>query len=248
MPALEMAQDAGTLVRWLKSEGQFVRKGEPLMEIETDKALVEIEATDSGTLANITAQPGDEVAVGKVIAFLLVQDDAGSQVPASGALEIRVESEPAKKSRILHFEVPAENGVPVTDTPTAQPSSTPSVTPSPTPPPTAVVTSTSTTPLRPNFFDWLIAITIASLIGFLSFRIAAYTGQVRWGVRGGFMAVIGGLLAYSILVLGSTGSHDYLQSSGGWGVILITLLGSATGIVVAWLWRSLTGFRLKDNI
>jgi len=170
------------------------------------------------------------------------------QVPASGALEIRVESEPAKKSRILHFEIPAENGVPVTDTPTTQPTSTPSVTPSPTPPPTAVVTSTSTTPPRPNFFDWLIAITIATLIGFLSFRIAAYTGQVRWGVRGGFMAVIGGLLAYSILVLGSTGSHDYLQSSGGWGVILITLLGSATGIIIAWLWRSLTGFRLKDNI
>jgi beta-N-acetylhexosaminidase len=170
------------------------------------------------------------------------------QVPAPGALEIRVESEPAKQSRILHFEIPSENGAAITDTPTVEPTSTPSVTPSPTPPPTVAVASSSSSPTRPNFFDWLISITIASIIGFLSFRIAVYSGQVRWGVRGGFMAVIGGLLGYSLLVLGSTNSHNYLQSSGGWGVILITLLGSATGILAAWLWRSMAGSRLKDSL
>ncbi len=43
MPALEISQDTGTLVHWLKSEGDLVQKGDPLMEIETDKVTVEIE-------------------------------------------------------------------------------------------------------------------------------------------------------------------------------------------------------------
>lgn len=71
MPALEMAQEHGLLVRWLKAEGEFVQKGEPLMEIETDKAMTEIESPGSGFLSRVSAQPGDEVPVGQVIACLL---------------------------------------------------------------------------------------------------------------------------------------------------------------------------------
>src|SRR6266849_754007 len=71
MPALGMAQETGTLIRWLKEPGQSVAKGEPLMEIETDKATVEIEAPAAGILANVTAQPGDVVPVGKTIALIL---------------------------------------------------------------------------------------------------------------------------------------------------------------------------------
>jgi len=71
MPALGMAQETGTLLRWLKTEGQTVLAGEPLMEIETDKATVEIEAPASGRLATVTAKPGDEVPVGQVIALIL---------------------------------------------------------------------------------------------------------------------------------------------------------------------------------
>ena len=63
MPAMEMAQNAARLVRWLKAPGELVRKGEPLLEIETDKVTVEIEAPASGVLANVTAQAGDEVPV-----------------------------------------------------------------------------------------------------------------------------------------------------------------------------------------
>jgi pyruvate dehydrogenase E2 component (dihydrolipoamide acetyltransferase) len=61
MPALGVAQQTGTLLKWLKAEGQSVSKGEPLMEIETDKATVEIEAPASGILAQVMAKPGDEV-------------------------------------------------------------------------------------------------------------------------------------------------------------------------------------------
>jgi len=71
MPALGMAQEKGTLVSWLKGEGESVKKGEPLMEVETDKATVEIEAPASGILADVTASPGDEVPVGQKIAAIL---------------------------------------------------------------------------------------------------------------------------------------------------------------------------------
>jgi len=66
MPALGVAQETGTLLNWHKAEGQSVTKGEPLMEIETDKATVEIEAPASGILTNVTASVGDEVPVGGI--------------------------------------------------------------------------------------------------------------------------------------------------------------------------------------
>ena len=50
MPALEMAQETGKLVSWLKKEGEQVKKGEMLLEVETDKAVVEIEAAGDGVL------------------------------------------------------------------------------------------------------------------------------------------------------------------------------------------------------
>jgi len=71
MPALGMAQETGTLLRWFKSAGDAVAKGEPLMEVETDKAAVEIEAPASGTLAGILAHEGDVIPVGQRIAVIL---------------------------------------------------------------------------------------------------------------------------------------------------------------------------------
>lgn len=71
LPALGMAQDTGIIVRWLKAEGQDVAKGEPLVEIETDKATVEIEAPASGILAHVTGTVGVEIPVGQVIASIM---------------------------------------------------------------------------------------------------------------------------------------------------------------------------------
>jgi pyruvate dehydrogenase E2 component (dihydrolipoamide acetyltransferase) len=76
MPALGVAQQTGTLLKWLKAEGQSVSKGEPLMEIETDKATVEIEAPASGVLAHMIAQAGDEVPVGQRIALILAPGES----------------------------------------------------------------------------------------------------------------------------------------------------------------------------
>jgi pyruvate dehydrogenase E2 component (dihydrolipoamide acetyltransferase) len=76
MPALEMAQDSGKLVSWLKQEGERVRKGEMLLEVETDKAVVEVEAAADGILAGVTAKPGDVVHVGHTIAWLVQPGEA----------------------------------------------------------------------------------------------------------------------------------------------------------------------------
>ena len=71
MPALGMAQDTGKIVKWLKSEGDEVQKGEAIMEVETDKVTVEIESQGSGKLASVTAAEGEDIPVGQVIAYLL---------------------------------------------------------------------------------------------------------------------------------------------------------------------------------
>jgi pyruvate dehydrogenase E2 component (dihydrolipoamide acetyltransferase) len=71
MPMLGLAQDTGTVVRWLKSDGDVVARGEPLLEIETDKVTVEIEAPAAGRLSGVCAAEGAEVAVGSVIAVVL---------------------------------------------------------------------------------------------------------------------------------------------------------------------------------
>jgi len=75
MPALGMAQETGKLLRWLKVEGDAIEAGEIVMEIETDKAIVEIEAAAAGTLAGVRASEGDDVPVGQAIAFILAEGE-----------------------------------------------------------------------------------------------------------------------------------------------------------------------------
>ncbi|HLK34555.1 MAG TPA: dihydrolipoamide acetyltransferase family protein [Terriglobales bacterium] len=79
MPALEMAQETGKLISWLKKEGQNVAKGEPLLEVETDKAVMEVEAPGDGILAGIKVQEGDVIPVGQTIAWLVAP---GEEPPA----------------------------------------------------------------------------------------------------------------------------------------------------------------------
>jgi len=68
MPALGMAQKTGLIVRWLKQAGDQVKKGDVLMEVETDKAVMEVEADADGTLTDVSAGAGEEVPVGEMIA------------------------------------------------------------------------------------------------------------------------------------------------------------------------------------
>src|SRR5271154_7088939 len=80
MPALEMAQETGKLIAWRKKEGDSVSKGEPLLEIETDKAVMEVEAPADGILAGISAQTGADIPVGQTIAWIVAP---GEKPPAA---------------------------------------------------------------------------------------------------------------------------------------------------------------------
>jgi pyruvate dehydrogenase E2 component (dihydrolipoamide acetyltransferase) len=85
MPALGMAQETGKILRWLKADGAAVAKGEPLLEVETDKVTVEIESPADGTLAGVSATDGAEVPVGTVIALVLAAGETVAAAPDSSA-------------------------------------------------------------------------------------------------------------------------------------------------------------------
>jgi pyruvate dehydrogenase E2 component (dihydrolipoyllysine-residue acetyltransferase) len=79
MPALEIAQETGTLIAWRKKEGEQVARGETLLEIETDKAVMEIEAPGDGVLVGVKVHEGAVVPVGQTIAWIVAP---GEVLPA----------------------------------------------------------------------------------------------------------------------------------------------------------------------
>jgi pyruvate dehydrogenase E2 component (dihydrolipoyllysine-residue acetyltransferase) len=78
LPRLGQGMETGTIVRWLKSEGENVEKGEPLYELDTEKVTQEVEAEASGVLLKILAGEGEEIEVGKAIAVI---GQEGEDVP-----------------------------------------------------------------------------------------------------------------------------------------------------------------------
>ena len=70
MPKIGLDMEEGTIEKWLKAVGDPVKEGEPLVDIETDKAVTTVESALNGTLAEIVAQEGDTVEITKVIAWV----------------------------------------------------------------------------------------------------------------------------------------------------------------------------------
>jgi pyruvate dehydrogenase E2 component (dihydrolipoamide acetyltransferase) len=100
MPALEMAQETGKLLAWRKKEGERVTKGEPLLEIETDKAVVEVEAPGDGILAGITAGVGAVIPVGETIAWLVAPGEQPPTMSPAAAPAARASSGPAQRASL----------------------------------------------------------------------------------------------------------------------------------------------------
>ncbi len=96
MPALELTQETGKLVSWRKKEGEAVVKGETLLEVETDKAVVEVEALANGFLAGVKAHEGDVIPVGRTIAWIV---EKGEAPPEEASPAISAASAPAKITR-----------------------------------------------------------------------------------------------------------------------------------------------------
>ncbi|HET8986652.1 MAG TPA: biotin/lipoyl-containing protein [Trueperaceae bacterium] len=113
MPALGMAQESGVLIRWLVPEGGAVVEGDPLMEVETDKAVVEVPATASGRLARVAYGEGAELAVGTVLAVVLAAGEVDVAARAAPRIVPPVET-PAKSPARSPAESPgaAAPGVP----------------------------------------------------------------------------------------------------------------------------------------
>jgi pyruvate dehydrogenase E2 component (dihydrolipoamide acetyltransferase) len=95
MPALEMAQETGKLLSWRKKEGEAVAKGEPLLDVETDKAVVEVEAQADGILAGLKAREGDVIPVGQTIGWIVAPGEKPPVEEVAAASGRRMDSAPA---------------------------------------------------------------------------------------------------------------------------------------------------------
>ena len=113
MPALSPTMEKGNLAKWLKKEGDKVKSGDVIAEIETDKATMEVEAADEGTLAKIVVPEGSaDVPVNKVIAVLAGEgEDVKAAAAGAGAVpapQTKAEAPKAPAARPADAPKPAE--------------------------------------------------------------------------------------------------------------------------------------------
>jgi pyruvate dehydrogenase E2 component (dihydrolipoamide acetyltransferase) len=99
MPALSPTMEKGNLAKWLKKEGDKVKSGDVIAEIETDKATMEVEAVDEGTIAKIVVPEGtQDVPVNDVIAILAADGEDAKAAGAGGASPPKAEAKAEAKS------------------------------------------------------------------------------------------------------------------------------------------------------
>ena len=105
MPKFEMTQEAGQIVAWLKHEGDPVEKGEPLLQVETDKAILEVEAPATGILAGVTGRPGQVIPIATPIAYILKPGETlGTPPQAAGAAEPSLSAAPGASEAAIGSE------------------------------------------------------------------------------------------------------------------------------------------------
>jgi len=163
-----------------------------------------------------------------------------------GTLEILAESE-AAKSIVLRFDIPIPVGESEASLSEVAPSNTPS------PPPTAAIifvpretTPTPSTQDRLSLEDWIMASLVSLGIGWIIYQFSKARGQVRWGVRSAFLAIIGGMVAYIYLALELPGSTQVLSGSISSGVLFITLSGLTIGLIIGLLWWAVSRKQKKS--
>jgi pyruvate dehydrogenase E2 component (dihydrolipoamide acetyltransferase) len=139
MPALSPTMEKGNLAKWLKKEGDTIKSGDVIAEIETDKATMEVEAVDEGTLAKIVVPEGtQDVAVNSVIAVLAGE---GEDVKATAAGAAKAPpSKPAEAPKPAAKAEPPKAAQP-------QPAPPPKATPAPSPAPRATGNRIFSSPL-----------------------------------------------------------------------------------------------------
>ena len=137
MPALSPTMEEGTLARWLVKEGDMVKSGDILAEIETDKATMEFEAVDEGTISQILVAEGtDGVKVGTIIAMIAGEDEAATPAPAPKPVAKPAAAAPAQPlsgQRPLAGQPAAAAPAKAATAPVAAPAATPAPQPAPKP-------------------------------------------------------------------------------------------------------------------
>jgi len=102
MPKLGLTMEEGTIIRWLKGEGEEIEKGKPLFEVQTDKVVMEVGAPASGTLGKILTPEGDTVPVVQVIAYILEPgEEAPEEWPIPAAVAEAAPAKPVPGAKVL---------------------------------------------------------------------------------------------------------------------------------------------------
>src|SRR5437868_15357279 len=105
MPALSPTMEKGNLAKWIKQEGDKVKAGDVIAEIETDKATMEVEAVDEGTLGRILVPEGAaDVAVNTPIAVILGEGEDASSIKSNGGAK----AAPAPQQKAAESAPPAD--------------------------------------------------------------------------------------------------------------------------------------------
>ncbi len=103
MPKLTDTMESGLIVRWLKDEGEYIEKGEPIVEVETEKAIQEVPVFKSGIIKKIVANEGDEVPVGKPIAILEITEEK-PKTEKKEVQEVIKKKQPKKEKKLEYKE------------------------------------------------------------------------------------------------------------------------------------------------
>ena len=115
MPKMDMDQEVVTIMRWLKKEGDSIEKGEPVIEVETDKIASEIEAPESGILANILYHENEEAPVTKVVAYILQDGETAQDLPIPTSETEPAIKEPAPAPTAVAGAKPAVSATPLAE-------------------------------------------------------------------------------------------------------------------------------------
>jgi len=100
MPKVSEVMEGGTIVSWLKKEGEWINKGEPIVEIEVEKAVIELESEEEGYLKKILVKEGETVPIGTVLAY--ISDTLEEKIPEEEKVVIKKEEE-EKETRSIHL-------------------------------------------------------------------------------------------------------------------------------------------------
>jgi hypothetical protein len=160
-------------------------------------------------------------------------------IDTPGSLEIHAESKDAQTSNPVQLEIPADPELSADLTASPQPNGEASPSPQPEDGETSENGESDANLLKTSthFGDWLLAVFSTGLVGLGAYWVGSTMGIVRWGIRWGLTAVIGGFIVFLYLATGLPGTEKVFEVLASWGVILLTLAGAGLGWFAGWVWQ-----------